>query len=204
MSRRALWERTHKLKKSLGHRPGVPGTPGGPGEKRHLSINFLLWLTSRWPWDKRLAVPGLTGSKSLCVRLEIQENINFSRWLTGGLSQSCSDFQKVYVFKFYVLFLALGRTNRGLPPVSQGFPVIYFRKTDRKGHFCWDTGRVSRGYPAVRGFSEISCEFLLCALSAPIISVPWSLRPRNRAAPATCGRGCCELPAVLNSNPKNR
>ena len=28
-----------------------------PGEKRHININFLLWLTSRWPWDKRLVVP---------------------------------------------------------------------------------------------------------------------------------------------------
>ena len=44
-----------------------------PGEKRHININFLLWLTSRWPWDKRLVVPRLTGPKSLCVRLETQE-----------------------------------------------------------------------------------------------------------------------------------
>ena len=35
-----------------------------PREKRHININFLLWLTSRWPWDKRLVVPGLTGPKS--------------------------------------------------------------------------------------------------------------------------------------------
>ena len=27
-----------------------------------------------------------------------------------------------------------------------------------------------------------------------ILSVPWSLRPQNRAAAATCGRGRCELP----------
>ena len=41
-----------------------------PGEKRHININLLLWLTSRWPCDKRLVVPGLTRPKSLCVRLE--------------------------------------------------------------------------------------------------------------------------------------
>ena len=35
-----------------------------PGEKRHINMNFLLWLTSRWPWDNRLVVPGLTGPKS--------------------------------------------------------------------------------------------------------------------------------------------
>ena len=29
------------------------------------------------------------------------------------------------------------------------------------------------------------------------LSIPWSLRPRNRAVAATCGRGRCELPAIL-------
>ena len=28
------------------------------------------------------------------------------------------------------------------------------------------------------------------------LSVPWSLRPRNRAAAATCGRGRCDFPAI--------
>ena len=36
------------------------------------------------------------------------------------------------------------------------------------------------------------------------LSVPWSLRPRNPAAAATCGRGRCELPAILRLNPPNR
>ena len=30
-----------------------------------------------------------------------------------------------------------------------------------------------------------------------LISVPWSLWPRDRAAAATCGCGGCELPAIL-------
>ena len=29
------------------------------------------------------------------------------------------------------------------------------------------------------------------------LSVPWSLRQRNRVAAATCGRGRCEVPAIL-------
>ena len=29
-------------------------------------------------------------------------NLKISLWLTGGLSQGCPDFQKVYVFKVYV------------------------------------------------------------------------------------------------------
>ena len=41
-------------------------------KKAHKHKLFAL-VTSRWPWDKRLVVPGLTGPKSLCVRLETQE-----------------------------------------------------------------------------------------------------------------------------------
>ena len=35
--------------------------------------------------------------------------------------------------------------------VSQGLPVVYYRKTDRKGHFCRDTGWVSQRHLAVQG-----------------------------------------------------
>ena len=57
---------------------GKEAWKGGSGifpgrRKRHININIFLWITSRWPWDKRLVVPGLTGPKSLCVRLETQE-----------------------------------------------------------------------------------------------------------------------------------
>ena len=34
------------------------------------------------------------------------------------------------------------------------------------------------------------------------LSVLWSLRLRNRAAAATCGRGRCELPAIVRATPK--
>ena len=53
-------------------RPGCRLHPD-PGEKRHINIDFFLSLRFRWPWDTRLVVPGLTGPKSLCVRLETQE-----------------------------------------------------------------------------------------------------------------------------------
>ena len=29
-------------------------------------------------------------------------------------------------------------------PVSRGFPVVCYRKTDRERHFCWDAGQVSQ------------------------------------------------------------
>ena len=34
------------------------------------------------------------------------------------------------------------------------FPVIYYRKTDRKGHFCRDTSRASQGTPGHPGGSQ--------------------------------------------------
>ena len=48
-------------------------------------------------------------------------------------------------------------------PASRGFTVVCFRKTDRKGHFCRDTGRVSR--PGVlRDFISFFLMCLLCSL----------------------------------------
>ena len=72
-------------------------------------------------------------------------NINFSLWLTGGLSQGCPDFQKVYVFKVYVPFSC---------PINKNF----------KG--------LSRDYPGTvpglsRPFPEISWEFCLCVSLFP-------------------------------------
>ena len=34
-------------------------------------------------------------------------------------------------------------------------------------------------------------------MQVPVLSVPWPLRLRNRAAAATCGRGRYELPAIF-------
>ena len=41
-----------------------------------------------------------------------------------------------------------------------------------------------------------------CPEMGPELSVPWSLRPRNRTAAGTCGHGRCELPAILRVTPK--
>ena len=45
--------------------------------------------------------------------------------------------------------------------MSQRFAVVCDGKTDRKA-FCWDTGRVSQGHPAVQGLSQILYDFLMC------------------------------------------
>ena len=58
---------------------------------------------------------------------------------------------------FAILSLKVSRDMKSIAagplsrPVSQGCSVICYRKTDRKGHFCRDTGRVSRGHPAIEG-----------------------------------------------------
>ena len=83
-----------------------------PGEKRHINIKFLLWLTSRWRWDKRLVVPGLTGPKSLCVRLEHRKYKLFSlvyRRVVPALSRLSPQFM---CSKFMCLFLALATPLR--------------------------------------------------------------------------------------------
>ena len=45
-------------------------------------------------------------------------NINFSLWLTSGLSQGCPDFQRVYVFKVYVPFSCLSLVEETSSPVE--------------------------------------------------------------------------------------
>ena len=54
--------------------------------------------------DEQLVVPGVNRAKEFMCSPRKTGNINFSLWLTGGLSEGCLDFQKVYVFKVYVPF----------------------------------------------------------------------------------------------------
>ena len=95
------------------HRPGpdswavsgenlAPPTLGK--QKRHININFLLWLTSQMALGQTAGCPRVNRAKKFMCSPRNTGNINFSLWLTGGLSQGCPDFQKVYVFKVYVPF----------------------------------------------------------------------------------------------------
>ena len=54
-------------------------------------------------------------AKKFMCSLRNTGNIKCSLWLTGGLSQGCPDFQKVYVFKVYLPFSC----PRLSPPASQ-------------------------------------------------------------------------------------
>ena len=84
--------------------PAIPYPPLDSLLKRHININFLLWLASRCPWDKRLVVPGLTGPESLCFRLENTGNKNFfplvNRRVVPGLSRLSTSlcFQSLCAF----------------------------------------------------------------------------------------------------------
>ena len=69
-----------------------------------------------------------------------------------------------------------------------------------------------RSGPKTKGLPLLACRLsTVCDMKShvwqllaeyPVLSVLWSLRPQNRAAAATCGRGRCELPAILMLTPK--
>ena len=63
---------------------------------------------------QRAGCPRVSRAKKFMCSPRNTGNIKFSLWLTGGLSQGCPDFQKVYVFKVYVPFSC----PRGLGPTG--------------------------------------------------------------------------------------
>ena len=76
-----------------------------------------------------------------------------------------------------------GRVSMGHPAgqtgvsraVFQGCCFFFcFRKTDRKGHFLWDSGRLSQGHQAVQDFffAESLCDFLLlCCVWGQLVPI---------------------------------
>ena len=77
-----------------------------PGEKAHKHKLFAL-VNVQMALGQTAGCPRVNRVKKFMCSPRNTGNINFSLWLTGGLSQGCSDFQKVYVFKVYMPFLAL-------------------------------------------------------------------------------------------------
>ena len=68
--------------------------------------------------------PGVNRAKKFMCSPRNTGNINFSLWLTGGLSQGCADFQKVYVFKVYVPFSCSCDVFPCFKGISSGFGVL--------------------------------------------------------------------------------
>ena len=89
-----------------GAKPHLPQELRLSGRKKaHKHKLFVALVNVQMALGQRAGCPRVNRAKKfMCVRLENTGNIKFSLWLTGGLSQGCPDFQKVYVFKVYVPF----------------------------------------------------------------------------------------------------
>ena len=73
------------------------------GKKAHKHKLFAL-VNVQMALGQTAGCPRVNRAKRFMCSPRNTGNINFSLWLTGGLSQGCPDFQKVYVFKVYVPF----------------------------------------------------------------------------------------------------
>ena len=65
--------------------------------KRHIYL-----VNVRMALGQTAGCPRVNRAKKFMCSPRSTGSINFSLWLTGGLSQGCPDFQKVYVFRVYV------------------------------------------------------------------------------------------------------
>ena len=72
-------------------------------KKAHKHKRFAL-VNVQMVLGQTAGCPRVNRAKKFMCSPRNTRNINFSLWLTGGLSQGCPDFQKVYVFKVYVPF----------------------------------------------------------------------------------------------------
>ena len=96
-------------------------------------------------------------------------NINFSLWLTGGLSQGCPDFQKVYVFKVYVSFSCPKiKTHKykqicgivpGLGGCQNFVSVLFFRVIPYGGE-----KHINKVPPKIPGQSRENVVYVFCSL----------------------------------------
>ena len=97
-------------------------------KKAHKHKLFVLVNVQR-PWDKRLVVPGLTGPKSLCVRLETQEIYTFPSGQPAGCPRVVPTFKKFMCSKFMCLFLALHKLRSNFS--QQSSLVTQYKKADK-------------------------------------------------------------------------
>ena len=72
-------------------------------KKAHKQKLFAL-INVQMALGQTAGCPKVNRAKKFMCSPRNRGNINFSLWLTSGLSQGCPDLQKVYVFKVYVPF----------------------------------------------------------------------------------------------------
>ena len=76
----------------------------GSGRKKAHKHKLFALVNVRMALGQTAGCPRVNRAKKFMCSSRNIGNINLSLWLTGGLSQGCPDFQKVYVFKVYVPF----------------------------------------------------------------------------------------------------
>ena len=79
-------------------------SPQTSGRKKAHKHKLFALVNVQMALGQTAVCPRVNRAKKLMCSPRNTGNINFSLWLTGGLSQGCPDFQKVYVFEVYVLF----------------------------------------------------------------------------------------------------
>ena len=78
------------------HRSSPKSRDFFPGEKKAHKHKLLALVNVQMALGQTAGCPGFNRAKKfMCLPRNIG-NINFSLWLTGGLSQGCPDFQKVW------------------------------------------------------------------------------------------------------------
>ena len=107
-------------------------------KKTHKHKLFAL-VNVRMALGQTAGCPRVNRAKKFMCSPRNTGNINFSLWLTGGLSEDCPDFQKVDVSKVYVPFscLKLGELSlRGqIFPLRENFPSKIAFPFPRNGLF---------------------------------------------------------------------
>ena len=106
-------------------------------------------------------------------------NINFSLWLTGGLSHGCPDFQKVYVFRVYVPFSC---PTRG--PCETSWCLAWSLLSPRHLGAIFDSQLPSRKLsPKVSPELSLSCTregiFASCEMTPAVRVIARQLRDKN-------------------------
>ena len=82
----------------------MPASNVSGRKKAHNKHRLFALVNVQMALGQTAGCPRVNRAKKFMCSPRNTGNINFSLWLTGGLSQGCPDFQKVYVFKVYLPF----------------------------------------------------------------------------------------------------
>ena len=114
------------------------------GRKKEYKHELFALVNVQMALEQTAGCPRVNRVKKFMCSPRNTGNINFSLWLTGGLSQGCPDFQKVYGFKVYVPCSCpnfVGKSGQKDPPEKS--PVRSSANSLQQKspiHFCGLTG----------------------------------------------------------------